>query len=178
MTQEEAFINAFDEYADVLFRHAYFRVSDREKAKDIVSDTFTRTWDYLVKGNVVQEFKPFLYRTINRLIIDEYRKKRVDSLDALLDESDVPEGVFPELTVGSREEVEFSIDASRVTELVAEMPIAYREVVLMRYIDGFMPSEIAGILDDSVNSVSVRIHRGIQWLANHIDKKWQVKNDK
>ena len=171
MKQEEAFLEAFDAYADALFRHAYFRVSDPEKAKDLVADAYTKTWDYVVKGHEVEDFRPFLYRTLNRLIIDEYRKKKTDSLDALLDEHEVPEGSFEELVEGSREELEFALDAVRVHDFLAAMPHAYREVVVMRYMDGLLPAEIAKMLDEPVNTVSVRIHRGIQWLSKYAKEK-------
>ena len=170
MKQEKAYIEAFDEHADALYRHCFFRVSDPERARDIVSDAFTKTWDYLVKGNEIEKFKPFLFRTLNHLIIDEYRKKKMDSLDALLDESDVPEGAFAELVEGSREEIEFSIDAQEVPRLIEKMPETHREVVVMRFVDGLMPKEIAEILDVSVNTISVRIHRGMSWLSDNAEK--------
>jgi len=169
MRQEKAYLEAFDRYADALYRHCYFRVSDPDRARDIVSDTFTRTWDYLVKGNTIDDFRPFLYRTLNHLIIDEYRKKKTESLDSLLDEQEVPESAFEELVDGSKEEMEISIDAKRIPMLLDQMPSTYREVVVMRYLDGLMPAEIADILNEPVNTVSVRIHRGVSWLASNVD---------
>ena len=177
MKQEQAYLEAFDEYADALYRHCFFRVSDPERAKDIVSDTFTKTWDYLVKGNTIEKYKPFLYRTLNHLIIDEYRKKKTDSLDALLDESDVPEGAFEELVSGSREEVEFAIDAKDIPLLIEKMPEGHREVILLRYMDGLMPKEIAAILEIPVNTVSVRIHRGVTWLEENVDQLGKRNNE-
>jgi RNA polymerase sigma-70 factor (ECF subfamily) len=106
---------------------------------------------------------------LNRLIIDEYRRKKPESLDALLEDKDVPTGVFEELVQGGRDEVEFALDAKRVPELLEAMPHTYREVVMMRFMDGLMPAEIAEMLGESVNNVSVRIHRGLQWLENHAD---------
>jgi len=171
MRQEQAFLEAFDQHADALYRHAFFRVSDPEKARDIVSDTFTRTWDYLVKGKEVDDFRPFLYRTLNHLIIDEYRKKRTESLDALLDDAEVPEGAFDELVEGSQEATEFALDAKQVHELLDEIPEHYRVVVVMRYFDGLLPAEIAEVLKESVNTISVRIHRGVALLQKHAADK-------
>lgn len=165
MNQEKAFLEAFDQHADALYRHCCFRVSNTEIARDIVSETFTRTWDYLVKGKKIENMKPFLYRTLNHLIIDEYRKKSTESLDALLHEQDVPESAFEELVESSRDEVEFALDAQRVPELLSTMPPQYRDVVVMRYVDGLAPAEIAVLTGDTVNTVSVRIHRGIAWLS-------------
>ncbi len=164
MDQEKAFLEAFDSHADALYRHSFFRISDHERARDLVSETFARTWAYVAKGNDVEQWKPFLYRTLNHLIIDEYRKKRVESLDALLEVQEVPEGAFEELVEGSIEELEMSLDAQRVPELLEAMPEHYREVIVLRYIDGLQPREIAELLGESVNVVSVRIHRGMNWL--------------
>lgn len=175
MNQEQAFLQAFDEHAGALFRHCFFRISDRERAVEIVQDAFTRTWDYIVKGNEVEEFKPFLFRTLNHLIIDEYRTKKVESLDALLDDADVPEGSFEELRTGGREEVEIAFDASLVSGLLERMPEKYREVILLRYMEGMLPQEIANLTDQSVNVVSVRIHRGIEWLRKNIDEAPSAK---
>lgn len=177
MKQEKAYLEAFEQYADVLYRHSYFRVSDPERARDLVSDTFARTWDYLVKGKTVDSFKPFLYRTLNHLIVDEYRKKKHESLDNLLDDKEVPESAFDELIEGGRDEVEFSLDAKQLPLLLAHMPEKHREVVVMRFLDGLMPAEIADILNVPVNTVSVRIHRGIAWLRENNDAPLPKEND-
>lgn len=176
MKQEQAYLEAFELYADALYRHCYFRVSDKERAQDIVSDTFMKTWDYLVKGNTVDNFRPFLYRTLNHLIIDEYRKKKTESLDTLLGEREVPEGSFEELVVGGREEMEFALDAKQIPALLEQMPLNHREVIMMRYVDGLMPAEIAEILEAPVNTVSVRIHRGLAWLIENAQTKETFRN--
>lgn len=170
MNQEAQFLEAFDAYADVLYRHVFFRVSDKDLAHDLVQDTFTKTWDYLVRGNEVKEFKPFLFRTLNNLIIDEYRRKTPESLDALLDENEVPEGAFEELREGGLEALEMKLDAQRLHAYVERMPEQYRQVVVMRYIDSLQPQEIAEILGENVNIVSVRIHRGVAWLRKEFSK--------
>jgi RNA polymerase sigma-70 factor (ECF subfamily) len=178
MDQETLFLQAFDDYADALYRHAFFRLSDKEKAKDAVADAFTRTWDFVRKGGVVLDFKPFLYKTLNRLIIDEYRKKRTESLDALLDDDAVPEGAFPELVHGGREETEFLSDAKAIRPLFEEMPVGYRAVVMMRYMEGLSPKEIAELLGVSENVVSVRIHRGVDWLKREYTQKERKEKTK
>lgn len=178
MKQEKAYLEAFEQYAGVLYRHSYFRVSDPERARDLVSDTFTRTWDYLVKGNTIDDFKPFLYRTLNHLIIDEYRKKKTESLDVLLGEKDIPEGAFEELIEGGKEEMEFELDAKQIPGLLESMPVLYKEVVTMRYLDGLMPAEISEILNIPVNTISVRIHRGVAWLSENVDKPLHSKTNK
>ena len=51
-----------------------------------------------------------------------------------------------------------------------ELPDAYREVLSLRYVDGLSPSEIGGIVGESENAVSVRIHRGLKKLKEMLQK--------
>ena len=73
---EARFLKAFEDYSDALFRHASLRISNRERAVDLVHDTFTKVWSYLRDGYEIESFRPFLYKVLNNLIIDEYRKRK------------------------------------------------------------------------------------------------------
>ncbi|MEK7509680.1 MAG: RNA polymerase sigma factor [Patescibacteria group bacterium] len=160
--QEQAYLEAFNTYSDQLFRHAFFRLSNRERALEITQDAFLKTWDYIRGGGEVENFKSFLYRTVNNLIIDEYRKTKQGSLDEML-EDDTGE-LERKLSEGSVRETEEKLDETllfeRIRAHIPELPDAYREVVTMRYIDGLTPKEIAGMIGVTENVVSVRLHRG------------------
>jgi RNA polymerase sigma-70 factor, ECF subfamily len=175
---EERFLKAFDEYADALFRHAVYRLSDRERAIEIVHDTFTKVWGYIRAGHEIDSFKPFLYKVMNNLIIDEYRKRKELSLDALLSEEGVDEGSFPELHGGSIEEITFALDAQKASLLLAELPLVYREVLTLRFVDGLGPKEISELIEESENVVSVRIHRGLKTLKDMILRREEEAKEK
>jgi len=164
--KEKSYLEAYEKHSDALFRHAMFRVSNREKALDLVQDTFLKTWDYLLGGGEVDQYKAFLYRILNNLIIDEYRKKKSSSLDEIL-ENDTGE-MESKLSSGSARELEEEIDAEdaleKIRARIPELPDTYREVITLRYIDGFTPKEIATMIGISENVVSVRIHRGTHKL--------------
>jgi DNA-directed RNA polymerase specialized sigma24 family protein len=49
-TKTAEFIALYDEMADQLFRHCYFKVSNRELALDLVQETFARTWEYIASA--------------------------------------------------------------------------------------------------------------------------------
>lgn len=170
-SQEDRFLKAFDEYADALFRHAVFRLSDRERAIELVHDTYTKVWSYVRGGQTVETYKPFLYKILNNLIIDEYRKRKSVSLDAMLQEEGVDEGTFSELHEGSLEELTFALDAKKAAEILEEIPDVYREVIVLRFIDGLGPREISVLVEETENVVSVRIHRGLKLLRDLINAK-------
>lgn len=170
-SHEDRFLKAFDEYADALYRHAQYRLSDKERAIELVHDTYTKVWSYIRAGHEVEAYKPFLYKILNNLIIDEYRRKKSVSLDSLLAEEGTDEGSFEELHGGSLEELTFSLDAKLASELIGEIPEVYREVIVLRYIDGLGPREISDLVEETENVISVRIHRGMKLLRGLIEKK-------
>lgn len=155
--QEQEFIKAYNAYADAIFRHCYFRVYNRELGKELMQETFTRTWDYIRKGNDIEHMRTFLYRIANNLIIDHVRKKKELSLETLQET-----GFEPSHT--TKDEIHIHIDAERVIEVIEKLDEMYREPVVMRYIDGLKPKKIAELLNETVNVVSVRINRGVKQL--------------
>jgi len=170
MNVEREFSQAYEEYADSLFRHCYFRVSNRERALELTQETFMKTWDSVSKGTEIQNYKAFLFRVLNNLIIDEYRKKKSSSLDALLEKEGVTEGSFDDLQTGSLEEevekLELNLKSEQLEEALKKLPDTYRSVVTMRFMNELRPSEIAEILGETENAVSVRINRGVKKLRD------------
>src|SRR6266566_458854 len=88
--EEQLFIQVYDQFADAIFRHCWFRVSDRERAKDLTQETFVKVWKILDRGESVENMRAYLYRIANNLIIDHYRKKKDVSLDLLQEDGFEP----------------------------------------------------------------------------------------
>jgi len=132
-------------------------VHDREIAKDILQDAFTNTWKYVCGGKEINNMKSFLYKTLNNLIIDYYRKKKTISLDALMED-----GYDPNIGV----DVNFSehIDGERAIMLIDKLAEPYREAVFLRYVNNLDISEISDITGETENAVSVHVHRGLNKL--------------
>jgi RNA polymerase sigma-70 factor (ECF subfamily) len=177
-SQEERFLEAFDEYSEALFRHASIRVSDRERAVDLVHDTFTKVWTYVRSGHEVDSFRPFLYKVLNNLIVDGYRKRRESSLDAILAQEGVSEGSFEELVEDNTEALAATLDGRLAFDLLGELPDEYREVVVMRFIDGLGPKEISELIEESENVVSVRLHRALKVLRSIIETEEKKREDR
>ena len=169
-TQEDRFLKAFEDYSDALFRHAELRVSNREKAVDLVHDTYTKVWSYLRGGYSVDNFRPFLYKVLNNLIIDEYRRRKEVSLDALLEVEGVDEGSFDGLSESTAESLAATIDGRKAFELLTELPDQYREVIILRFVDQLGPREISELVEETENVISVRIHRGLKLLRQKIEQ--------
>jgi RNA polymerase sigma factor (sigma-70 family) len=61
-------------------------------------------------------------------------------------------------------------DARAVAEILYEMEEPYRTAMILRYIDELKPKEIAELLDETANVVSVRLNRGMKMLRNLLSK--------
>jgi len=165
--QNEEFLRAYDKLSDAIFRYCYFKTSKRDLALDLAQETFTKTWEYLREGNQVKNLKAFLYKVASNLIIDEARKRKVLSLDEITDHG------F-DYGIDEKEKIEGIIDGKKAAEILKEIGEKYREVIMMRYLDELSVKEIAKITDQTENSVSVRLHRGLQKL-NEILSKYESR---
>ena len=163
-SKQEQFLEAYDEHSDALFRYCFFKVSDREIAKDLLQETFTKTWMYITDGGSVNNMKSFLYRTLSNLIIDTYRKKKITSLDELAEEG------F-DYGIDEIESLHNQIDGAIAMKLLRKLPSDYRDIIFMKYVDGLNPSEISEIIGETTNTVNVRLHRGLQKTRELLKRK-------
>jgi RNA polymerase sigma factor (sigma-70 family) len=161
---ERDFLAAYEANADMLFRHCLLRVRDRDRAKDIVQETFSRTWVYLSEGKKIDYIKAFLFRVANNLIVDGSRRQKSSSLDAMMDEDG-----FEVVDTDSTDPTERQgiRDALRLLDTLDEI---YKVAITMRFMDEMSPGKIAKVLGISENAVSVRIHRGIDQLQKLYNK--------
>lgn len=159
----QAFLAAYDEHADAIYRHIYFRLLNRAQAEELVQETFLKTWQYLDVGNPVDNLRPFLYRVATNLIIDYVRKKKELSLDATLEANPLAE------PVGADErDVERHALFREVRDAFVILSQDDRDLVTMRYVDDMDPREIAQILGITPNHVSVKLNRAVAKLKQHL----------
>ena len=161
---EDQFLCWYKEYADAIFRHCAFRLSSREKAKDVTQEVFIRLWNYVREGKDVRNIKSLLYKIANNLIIDEYRRKETYSLDRLQEESGFDIGF------DDRERIESEDELRNLRKVIDTIPEQYREAFIMRHIDGLSIKEISKITGDSENIISVRVHRAIEKIKKLYEK--------
>lgn len=155
----QEFERTYDQYADAIFRHCFFRLFNRETAKDLTQETFMKTWDYIVKGNKIDNMRAFLYKVANNLVINEIKRKKPDSsLDQMSEETDFePSENYRNNPMSKSEEIE-------VLDKIKSLNPSYRNVLIMRYVNGLEVKEIARLLGESESNISVKIHRGIKKL--------------
>jgi RNA polymerase sigma-70 factor (ECF subfamily) len=166
---EQLFLSAYDDFADAIFRHCALRIGDREVGRDLMQDTFVKAWQYAAKGEKVENMRAFLYRVANNLIIDHVRRakrRRVESIEAL------QETGWDLRDDSAEAHTDRRFSANQVMDALQHIDEPYRQAVVLRFVDGYQPREIADLLGVSANVASVRVNRGIQKLKTllHADE--------
>lgn len=155
--KERLFTSLYDAHVDEIFRYVYYRLRNREEALDVVHVVFAKFWQYIETGKEVEYPKAFLYRSARNTLINAVRDRKENiSLDELA------EGGFEvAYQEEDREELERQAEVVRGLQ---DLDVQYREILLLRYVDGLKVKEIASLLNENENTVSVRIHRGLAQL--------------
>ena len=148
---------AHHDYEKKLNLHAFFKLHDHAMGEDLVQDTFFKTWSYLVKGGKIDVMKAFLYHILNNLIVDEYRKRKTISLDALIEKglepgSDQSEQLFD------------ALDGKAALLLIQRLPLTYQKAMRMRYLQDLTLAEMSLVTGQSKNTIAVQLHRGLAKL--------------
>lgn len=173
MKQQQKAVKQFNDLytseADALFRYCFFRMSDREQAKDIIQEAFMRVWDAFVKDmENIKNPRALLFKITSNLVIDWYRKKKAVSLDNLIDSENSDN--YLQIADNSFEQIEIQSEGKIFLKYISSLDATYQQVVYLRYVEDMSPKEIAEVTDLSVNVVSVRINRGIEILK----KKYEI----
>ncbi len=161
---EQWFLDAYEQYADAIFRHCALRLMDREQGRELMQETFIRAWESVGRGTKVENCRAFLYKVANNLIIDVARRRKLrtqDSLEALQETGfDLPDR---EPSPARQTEAALAMESMR------KLDEPYRTALVMRFVDGLPPAEIAKVLGVSQNVISVRIHRGLEKLESAVN---------
>ncbi|MDH5442389.1 MAG: sigma-70 family RNA polymerase sigma factor [Candidatus Nomurabacteria bacterium] len=152
---QQDFLTAYDEYNDAIFRFVITKTRNRDLALDIVQDTFTKTWEYLQSGKTIDNIRAFLYKVARNLIIDNSRKKTATSLENILEQG---------IDFGEDKTDRWvdTLDGKQAVLALEKLDEKYRDVLIMRFVESMEISDIADILDESENNISVRIHRALK----------------
>jgi RNA polymerase sigma-70 factor, ECF subfamily len=168
---EKTFFDSYNAYSDEIFRFILFKLSDREKAKDVVQNVFMRMWLYISKNGKIDNTRAFLYKAAGNAVIDEYRRQdrkenKLMSLE-ILSESGYDPG-FNDV-----DHLIDKIDGQQVMTLIKELPEIYAESLFLRYVENKSIAEIAAITNRSDNAISVQLNRGLKKLREMILDKYK-----
>lgn len=152
-----------------LHRTALRLTRSRDGAEDLLQDTYFKAYCHYATFCPGTNLKAWLFRILKNTFINDYRRrKKVPALVAFeYIEETLESALAPVHGSATRtpedEIIEASLDGE-VEQALAELPHAYRVVVLLADIEGHAYKEIARLLAIPVGTVMSRLYRGRQLL--------------
>lgn len=144
-----------EEWVPRVYRFALRLSSDPHAAEDLTQETFLRAWRQRGELRDERAARVWLFRIAANLWRDQLRRGRSPVARAgPLADSEVGGNPGPERLAIGREELRRTLDA------LAGLPPRQREVLHLCAVEGLGPTEIAGILDISVDAAKASL-----WLA-------------
>jgi len=159
----EAFGELYSIYLDRIYRYVFYQVKDKMTAEDITEDVFIKAWKVIdsCKGRG-ETFSPWLYRIAHNQVIDILRSRRKQPL-AEMETADKGRG--PEL------EVEGKLERQELLEMIAYLPEAQRQVIILKFFEGLDNFEIAQITGKKQGAIRVSQMRALSTLRKDLSKK-------
>ncbi|MBR6036626.1 MAG: sigma-70 family RNA polymerase sigma factor [Bacteroidaceae bacterium] len=160
--------NAFDtllkRYQQKVFSYLLYSVKNQELAEDLFQDVFIKMVVRIKSGQYAEngKFSSWMMRIVHNHLIDYYRTTPTEHIISN-DESDIDLFNNADIAINENREQEM-IDQQtlkEVKELIAMLPDAQREVLLMRVYDELSFKEIAQKTNCSINTALGRMRYAI-----------------
>lgn len=173
--------NAFEElvleYEKKVYNVALRMLNNSEDAADMTQEAFIKAYNSLSGFRGDSKFSVWLTRIVSNLCLDFLRSRNRRPTVSLSMEDEDGEDVQLDIadTSQSPEQLlERSLTRESVRRGLQSLPEDYREILLLREIQGLSYDEIAAALDIEVGTVKSRIFRGRKKLCDYLIKDGNI----
>ncbi len=161
-------------HTKLLYNMALKYCGNSYDAQDIVQETFLMAFNKFHQLRDKSKCKPWLLRILRNNFLKSYQKKKAQQRIA---ETDYVDYLKESLSSGSAEILLLKASGSKVIQdAIDRLPIKYKEVLLLYYMQDMLYKEIAATLDIPIGTVMSRLTRARDGLKNLLLK--QIKTDK
>ena len=147
----EAFGEIYNKFAPLVHGILLSRLP-RDEVSDAVQDVFLAAYKNLGSLREPNALGGWLARIARNHVVDHYRGSR-------------PSEELPEHIEGKKDQ---RLEAEEALAAIQSLPIAYRETLILRLVEGMTGNEIAEQTGLSPDSVRVNLHRGMNLLRKKL----------
>jgi RNA polymerase sigma-70 factor (ECF subfamily) len=169
-------------YAELVRRHggrmlavARRYLDSDEAARDCVQDAFVAAFKALDRFEGRSSLATWLHRITVNAALQTMRRRgykdevAVDPWQPTFDEDGFREGPTELTALGADELIARADVRAEVRAAIDRLPASYRNVLLLRDIEGLSIKEVAAMLDVSENNAKVRLHRARNALKKELE---------
>jgi RNA polymerase sigma factor (sigma-70 family) len=173
---EAAFAVIFDRFSPILYRYGSSITVHKEIVEDSIQDSFVDIWRTKERLSDTDNIGFYLFKVIRRKIYKNLQSKQLNSEDAL---DDLWGNTLA--TIENSVETKLINDESEtqrrlaIANIILQLPPRQREVIELRFYQGFSYEQIAEIMGINLQSVHNNVHRALTFLRGHLkDDLWAL----
>lgn len=167
---ESSFNRLVLKYQRKVFNIVFGILGNYDDTNEVAQDVFVNVYRKLKKFRKESQFSTWLYRIAVNGAKNRYKKIKRQTLVAysinnpIETENGPIEKTIPD-THTAREELEKKELSSKIQKFITKLPLKYKEIIVMRDIEGMDYKEIGEITGLNEGTIKSRLHRG----------RWQLK---
>jgi RNA polymerase sigma-70 factor, ECF subfamily len=158
----ERYAELVKRYEDKLMRYATYILGDEQKARDVVQDSFIKSYINLNSFDTKKKFSSWIYRIVHNESLNSIKKYH----------KEVP--LIQDMDFESGENIEHDFTKNEIVEkahtCLKKMPIIYSEPLSLYYLEDKSYEEISDILRIPMGTVATRINRAKGIMKNICQK--------
>jgi len=158
---EEAFSFLFARYRVPITSYLYRLVGNRNEAESLAQEAFLRILEKASHYDYPKRFSTWFYTISRNLATDFLKKKRAvvpDDFHAL------SESILGPAQPEAEEQSAWREELDQLSVALQELPVPYREVVVLRALQELSYREIAGIVGCPESTARSRMDYGLEFL--------------
>ena len=155
-------------YQHRLLRYLLFLTGNQETAEDLFQEVWMRVLLRGAQFNGNARFQTWLFTIARNLVIDQRRKRTMNSLDELIDGAgDDDRAMTFEVAADDPtpfEHVSNLEDREKIAAALLELDTLHREVLVLRFHEELSLEEIAKVTRAPLSTVKSRLYRGLAMI--------------
>lgn len=160
------------EHIDALYGYALALTRNMTAAEDLVQDTYLRATSAAHRPEIDSNLKSWLFVIMRNTWLNEVRHNNSGPKFVDMDSAGQP---VDQLQENPHVVYLRKLERQQVQQAIASLPDAYREIIVLRDIEGFTYQEIATVLDCPAGTVMSRLGRARGKLRKLLST-WQTKS--
>ena len=164
-----AFASIYEHYHEDIYNYIYHRVASAAMAEDLTAEVFLKALEsidsYTFRGIPLGVW---VFRIARNLVTDYFRR-RADGEVSLEEEALPPEA-------GADDVFDRELTQRQLVQALSSLTEDQREVVILRFVDGFSSAEVAQVLGKSKGAIHSLQHRALNSLNRFLEELFPDRN--
>jgi RNA polymerase sigma-70 factor (ECF subfamily) len=147
-------------YKDPLMNFVYRFVGDAIESEDIVQETFYRVFKNKHYYKEIAKFSTWIYTIASNLAKTELRRRKRRRIFSIHNDTVTDREMdLPDTDKNPEKEVNSALTEKLIQKAISNLPPKFRQVIILRDVQGFSYEEISSIIRVPLGTVKSRVNR-------------------